>query len=87
VRKKPADQQVPFLMDLLEHNVKAIAEHEEDVKINCSVTPARVVFTVYVNHDDVGLVLGERGTTMDAIRRLVWTACKKTDKRVDIDLV
>jgi predicted RNA-binding protein YlqC (UPF0109 family) len=87
VKKKPQGEQVEFLRGIIEHNVKAIVEHEDDVKVQASVTPGRVVFTVLVHHEDMGLVIGERGATGDAIRRIVWTACKKTDKRADIDFI
>jgi predicted RNA-binding protein YlqC (UPF0109 family) len=62
-------------------------EHEDLVSIVCDVMPARVVFSVYVAPSDIGLALGNDGATADALRRIVWTACKKTSFRVDIDFV
>lgn len=87
MKKKPSDQQVGFLRELIERMVRAIAEHEDEVRVDCNVLPLRVVFTVRVNHEDIGLVFGELGKTADAIRRIVWTACKKTDRRVDVDFL
>ncbi len=85
MKKKPADQQVGFLRQLVATVVRSIVEHEDQVKIDCSVTTSGVTFVVRVNHEDIGLVIGERGATADAIRRIVWTACKKTDRRVDLE--
>lgn len=87
MKKKPADEQVGFLRDLVERNVRAVVEHEDEVRIVCDVMPARVVFSVFVAPVDVGLALGNEGATVDAIRRIVWTACKKTDLKCDIDLI
>lgn len=87
MRKLPLDQQVNFLTNLLKTIVCAVVEHDDQVRVDCDVMPARVVFSVYVHHDDMGLVIGERGANGDAIRRIVWTAAKKTDRRVDIDFV
>lgn len=87
MRKLPSDAQVEFLRKLLIAMVRGIVEHDDQVMVDYAVTPARVVFTVNVHHSDMGLVLGERGATSDAIRRIVWTAAKKTDRRVDIDIV
>ncbi len=87
MRKKPESEQVGFLKQLVERNVLAIVEHEEDTRIECEVTPARLVMTVYVQPSDMGLVLGSEGATADAIRRIVWTACKKTNYKVDIDFL
>ena len=87
MRKKPADQQVGFLHQLITTLVRSIVEHEGQVQIDCSLSASGVMFVVRVNHEDVGLVIGERGATADAIRRIVWTACKKTNVRADIDIL
>lgn len=87
MKKLPANQQVDFLRSLIDTNVRAIVEHGDRVVVECVIMPARVVFTVYVHHDDMGLVIGEGGRTGDALRRIVWTAAKKTDRRVDLDFV
>jgi predicted RNA-binding protein YlqC (UPF0109 family) len=87
VRKKPEAEQVPFLRKLVEDNVRAIVEHEDDVRVECDVMPARVVFSIFVAPTDVGLALGNDGANVDAIRRLTWTACKKTSYKCDIDVI
>lgn len=87
MKQKPADQQVDFLRQIVETNVRAIVEHEDCVRIDCDVMPARVVFSVFVAPSDMGLTLGNDGATADAIRRIVWTACKKTHLKADIDFL
>lgn len=87
MKKKPEAEQVEFLTSLVRQNVLGIVEHEGEVRIEKDVTPARVVFSVFVAPTDIGLILGDGGATADAIRRIVWTACKKTRYRVDIDIV
>jgi predicted RNA-binding protein YlqC (UPF0109 family) len=86
VTKKPPDKQVEFLRTVLMNNLKAIAEYEDDIRIQTDVLPQRVIFTVFVHHDDIGLVLGSQGATTDAVRRILWTAAKKTDLKVDVDV-
>lgn len=83
----PLDAQVDFLDRLLKTMVCGIVEREHDVRIQCNATSARVAFTICVHYSDVGLVIGEGGKTVDAIRRIVWTAAKKTGRRVDIDVM
>jgi predicted RNA-binding protein YlqC (UPF0109 family) len=87
VKQKPAGEQVGFLRGLVERNVLAIVEHEDGVRIESEATSARLVLTVYVMPSDMGLVLGNEGATADAIRRIVWTACKKTSLKCDIDFL
>lgn len=85
--KKPPGEQVDFLRALLEYNILAIAEHEDDVRIQADVLPQRVIFTVFVHYDDIGLVLGSQGATADAMRRILWAAAKKTEIKVDMDVM
>jgi predicted RNA-binding protein YlqC (UPF0109 family) len=87
MKQKPADQQVEFLRGIVESNVRAIVEHEDCVRVDCDVMPKRVVFTVFVDHRDMGLALGNEGANADAIRRIAWTACKKTQLKCDIDFL
>ena len=87
MKQKPAGEQVDFLRTIVEQNVRAIVEHEDEFRVECVTTPARVALTVFVAPSDMGLVLGNEGATADAIRRIVWTACKKTSLRCDIDFM
>ncbi len=89
MKKIPADRQCRFLLDVIYNNVHAIVEHVDmvlvevvdDFEFNMK---NHIHIDVSVHHDDVGLVIGEGGATADAIRRIVWIACKKTDLRVDV---
>lgn len=85
MRKKPDHQQAEFLRSIVEYNVRAVVEHEDQVRVECEVMPSRVVMTIYTAPSDVGLALGTEGATANAIRRILWTACKKTNLRADID--
>lgn len=87
MRKKPENEQVSFLTKVIEQTVRAIVEFEDDVRIECDVVQSRLVTTIYVRMSDMGLVLGDKGATANAIRRIVWTACKKTAYRCDIDFL
>lgn len=88
MRKLPADEQVKFLRDVVEYNVRAIVDHQDAVKIETfRPNDTRVVFSVHVDHGEIGLVLGKEGVVLNAIRAVTWTACKKTDLKVDVDIV
>ena len=88
MKKLPEDQQVDFLRTIVNCNIRAIVERDEKVRIDLGWRePRHAVFTIYVAHTDVGLVLGNEGATIDALRRIVWTACKKTDLKVDLNVL
>lgn len=84
MRKLPADMQVDFIVGLVEGNVRAVVEHQDDVDLDARQAGSVLTVDVRVHPDDTGLVLGDRGATIDAIRRIVWTACKKTDIRAHV---
>lgn len=91
MRQKPANEQVEFLRGIVFDNVRSIVEFEDEVRVQWRTTPdppepaQRLILTVFVMPSDMGLVLGDKGATADAIRRIVWTACKKTTLKCDID--
>lgn len=86
--KLPTDQQVDFLRGVVEFNVRSIVERQDAVKIETfRPNDTRVVFSVHVDHSEIGLVLGKEGVILNAIRAVTWTACKKTDLKCDVDIV
>lgn len=88
MKKLPADQQVGFLRELVERNVRDIAEYSDEITITVDrPNVERVVITVHVDPRDFGLVLGDKGATLNAVRRLAWVACKKTHLQCDVDLL
>ena len=87
MKQKPRDEQIAFLRTIVETCVRGIAEHEEEVRITTTASPQSVIFSIFVAPSDTGLVLGKEGATLDAIRRVVWTACKKTSYHCQMDLI
>lgn len=85
--KKAPEEQFEYLRALLEFNVRRVVEHEDDVRIQADQTPGRIVFTIFVNYEDMGLVLGNGGKVANSIRAVAWAACKKTDFKIDIDIL
>lgn len=87
MKQKPEADQPAFLRSIAYAAVCAIAEYEDEVRVNCDVVNNHVVLSIHVAQSDVAIVLGTRGATADAIRRIIWTACKKTRYRCDIDVI
>ena len=84
VRKLPADEQIPMLMDLLAEMVEAVVEHEDDVVYTEIPFEDKIQVEVRVVPSDMGLVLGRNGSTAAAIRQILWNACRKTDKKIEV---
>ncbi|MDB5187566.1 MAG: hypothetical protein JWO50_86 [Candidatus Kaiserbacteria bacterium] len=70
----------------LEHVVKALADHPEDVKINRTVDEMGVLLTLVVHRDDMGKIIGRSGATAKAIRTILRVVGMKNDARVNLKI-
>ena len=55
----------------LESLVKAIVKNPDDVRIERTVDEMGVYLRLWVNKEDMGLIIGRKGTNADAIKHLV----------------
>jgi predicted RNA-binding protein YlqC (UPF0109 family) len=69
----------------LEHIVKGIVDHPDDVAIRSSTSPRGDVLEVRVHPEDLGRVIGRAGRTAKALRTLVTALAD--GKRVRVDVV
>lgn len=75
------------MKELLEHIVKSIVNHPDDVNIleKESVDfPGLTILTIDVAEDDKGVVIGRKGRTINAIRDLITINAIRNDKRVKV---
>jgi uncharacterized protein len=68
----------------LEHVVKGIVDHPEDVTIRSSTSPRGDVLEVRVHPDDRGRVIGRGGRTAKALRTVVSALADGRRVRVDV---
>lgn len=73
-----------MLSAALEHIVKGIVDHPEDVVIRSSPSPRGDVLEVRVHPDDRGRVIGRGGRTAKALRTLVAALADGARVRVDV---
>ena len=78
VAKLPADQE---FIDFL---VKSLVDHPDDVKTERKVDEMGVLITLSVNAEDMGQIIGQRGSTARAIRSLLRIVGTKNDARVNL---
>lgn len=72
---------------LLEHLVKSLVDHPEQVRIDPPVGESMAVFEIHVADSDVGRVLGKRGCYADALRLLFTAIYGKQGKRLHLQVV
>lgn len=73
-----------MLSAALEHVVKGIVDHPEDVTIRSSTSSRGDVLEVRVHPDDRGRVIGRGGRTAKALRTVVSALADGRRVRVDV---
>jgi uncharacterized protein len=72
-----------MLADALEHLIRAIVAHPDDVTVKEKDLRRGRMLEVRVNPDDVGKVIGRSGRTATALRTVVGALAGDKDVRVD----
>ncbi len=70
----------------LQHVVKELVDHPEDVKIVRTVDEMGVLLTLDVHPEDMGKVIGRSGNTAKAIRTLLRVVGMKNNARVNLKI-
>jgi len=73
-----------LLAPALEHLVKGIVDHPEDVRVSEKSSQRGDVLEVRVHPDDLGRVIGRAGRTAKALRILVSALADGRRVRVDV---
>ena len=73
-----------MLDEALEHLVKGIVEHPDDVEVAVRSNNRGEVLEVHVNPEDLGRVIGRSGRTAKALRTVVNALADGRKVRVDV---
>ena len=73
-----------MLQSALEHLVKGIVDHPDDVKVVAASSARGEVLEVHVHPDDRGRVIGRGGRTAKALRTLITALADGRRVRVDV---
>ncbi len=72
--------------EFVEHVVRAIVAHPDDVKTERTVDEMGVLITLHLNPSDMGYVIGRQGQTARAIRTLLKIVGAKNNARVNLKI-
>jgi predicted RNA-binding protein YlqC (UPF0109 family) len=74
--------------DLLTYLARALADHPEEVEVaSFEEDDGTTVLELQVADDDLGKVIGRRGSTVNALRTVIRAAATRHGGRVLIDIV
>ena len=77
------------MKELLEHIVKSIVNHPEEVAVEERESvdfPGLTILSIEVAEDDKGIVIGRKGRTINSIRDIITISAIRNDKRVKVML-
>jgi len=73
-----------LLDSALEHLVKGIVDHPDEVQVSSKETQRGDVLEVHVHPDDLGRVIGRSGRTAQALRSVINALAGGRRVRVDV---
>ncbi len=71
----------------VEYVVKNLVENPDDVKVERVIDEKGVLLTLSVNPDDLGRVIGRRGSNASSLRTLLRALGAKNDARYNLKIV
>lgn len=76
-------QEIEFLKYLVEN----IVEHVQDVKIEKKDDELWTLLTLQVHQDDMGIIIGKKGTTVNALRSILRLQWMKLGKKITLKVI
>jgi predicted RNA-binding protein YlqC (UPF0109 family) len=72
---------------LLEYLAKSIVERPKAVKVTLAQSEGHTLLNLEVDPNDLGLIIGKRGKTIQAIRNLIRLQASRKGERVEVQLI
>ena len=75
------------LRDLAEYIVRSLVDDPSQVQVTQVRAEYMTMYELHVAPEDVGLVIGRRGRTINAIRTVLRSAAGRLGKRVSLEII
>ncbi len=75
------------LRALLEHLIRPLVDHPDEVRLDWVETPEVTLFYLTAGRGDLGRILGKEGRTIEEIRRVMEAVAAHLGREVIIDVV
>jgi predicted RNA-binding protein YlqC (UPF0109 family) len=76
-----------MLPDAVEHLIRGIVDHPEDVSVRLSATRRGRILQIRVHPEDMGRVIGRAGRTANAVRTVVEAIDDDQGPKIRVDFV
>ncbi|WP_034738089.1 KH domain-containing protein [Bacillus xiamenensis] len=74
------------LEELIVSIVKPLVDFPEDIHVSSLEKDEQVIYTLSVNAEDTGKVIGKQGRTAKAIRTVMFAAGAESSKKVQLEI-
>lgn len=71
---------------LIKSLVVPLVSYPEDVEVSFEEQDGTLCYTVSVNKEDLGIVIGRSGRIANAIRTIVFAGASKEGKKIHLDI-
>ncbi|EKF37447.1 RNA binding protein [Bacillus xiamenensis] len=72
--------------ELIVSIVKPLVDFPEDIHVSSLEKDEQVIYTLSVNAEDTGKVIGKQGRTAKAIRTVMFAAGAESSKKVQLEI-
>ena len=76
-------QEVQFLQFVVEN----LVNHKEDIKIEKKDDELGTLLTLSVNKEDMGIIIGKSGATINALRSIIRLLWLKLNKKINLKVL
>ena len=74
-------------VEFLQYLVEGIVTHKEDVKIEKKDDELGTLLTLQVHTDDMGIIIGKKGATINALRSILRILGVKLGKKINLKVI
>ncbi|MEH7685662.1 KH domain-containing protein [Bacillus safensis] len=74
------------LEELIVSIVEPLVDFPEDIHVSSLEKAEQVIYTLSVNAEDTGKVIGKQGRTAKAIRTVIFAASAESSKKVQLEI-
>tara|TARA_B100000902_G_C26919668_1_gene721061 strand:- start:368 stop:628 length:261 start_codon:yes stop_codon:yes gene_type:complete len=71
---------------VLRQLIEAMVDNPDGVQVNCTESQTTAIIDVYVDPDDVGILVGKKGSHAQALRTILNTMYSKLNKRLYLQI-
>lgn len=81
-----ADFSTDDIKDTVGDVVELLVDHPDDVRIKVMETPSQLIFIIDVHKDDIGIIIGTKGRTANALRQILSSICARLGKQANVEI-